>query len=233
VPQERPSRVTLDRESWSCPDRILRCRVPSLSVRAFAELIGLPAYEYARILHEQKYPKQQPQVFRTPFYAPALSAIRNYYRAGNDLTVLAAARQGIGQLKLDTRRDSNMRVLRSFERSRQARRMLQVAANPRRVASVGLVELRLSLDMSAVDKGQSRPVYYNCRTTVLDKDLAHTTLEIAHWVLEENGIVVPTRALEYIDLTGNRVHRIHQRRGKTLKRLRQVTRFIEALWPTI
>jgi hypothetical protein len=202
-------------------------------VRAFAELIGLPAYEYVRILHEQKYPKQQPQIFRTPFYLPALSAIRNYYRAGNDLTVLAAARQGISQLKLDTRRENNMRVLKSFERSRQARRKLQVAANPRRVASVRQVELRLGLDMSAIDKGQPRPVYYNCRTTALDTDLAHTTLELAHWVLEENGIVLPAKALEYVDLTGNRVHHIQQRRGKTIKRLREVARVIDALWPTI
>lgn len=207
--------------------------MPSLSVRAFAELIGLPAYEYARILHEQKYPKQQPQVFRTPFYAPALSAIRNYYRAGNDLTVLSAARQAIGQLKLDTRRESNMRVLRSFERSRQARRMFQVAANPRRVATVKHVELRLGLDMSAIEKGQPRPIYYNCRTTTLDKDLAHTTLDLAHWVLEENGIALLAKALEYVDLTDGRVYHIQKRRTKTLKRLREVARVIEALWPTI
>src|SRR5438874_12773070 len=120
--------------------------MPSLSVRAFAELMGPPAYEYARILHEQKYPKQQPQVFRTPFYLPALSAIRNFYRAENDLTVLAAARQSIGLLKLETRRESNIRVLRSFEHSKQARRRLQVAANPKHVAIVRQVELRLGLD---------------------------------------------------------------------------------------
>ena len=208
--------------------------MPSLSVRAFAELIGLPAYEYARILYEQKYPKQQPQVFRMPFYAPALSAIRNYYRAGNDLTVLAAARQAIGQqVKLDTRRESNIRVLKSFEHSRQARRKLQVTTNPKRVATVRQVELRLGLDMSAIDKGQPRPVYYNCRTTTLDKDLAHTTLDLAHWVLEENRIALPGKALEYVDLIDGRVHHIQKRRSKTIKRLREVARVIEALWPTI
>jgi hypothetical protein len=207
--------------------------VPSLSVRAFAELIGLPAYEYVRILYEQKYPKQQPQIFRTPFYLPALSAIRNYYRAGNDLAVLVAARQGISQLKLDTRRESNMRVLKSFERSRQARRRLQVAANPRRVASIRQVELRLGLDMSALDKGEPRPVYYNCRSAALDDDLAHTTLDLAHWVLEENGIAPPAKALEYVDLADGRVHHIQKRRSTTLKRLREVARVIDALWPTI
>jgi hypothetical protein len=207
--------------------------VPSLSVRAFAELIGLPAYEYARILYGQKFPRQQPQVFRTPFYAPALSAIRTYHRAGNDAGVLAAARQAIGQLKLDTRRENNMRVLRSFERSRQARRKLQVSTNPKRVATVGQVELRLGLDMLALDKGETRPVYYNCRTAALDKDLAHTTLDLAHWVLEENGIALAAKALEYIDLTDGRVYRIQKRRSKTIKRLREVARVIEALWPTI
>ncbi len=207
--------------------------MPTLSVRAFAELIGLPAYEYVRILYEQKYPKQQPQIFRTPFYLPALSAIRNYYRAGNDLAVLVAARQGISQLKLDTRRESNMRVLKSFERSRQARRRLQVVANPRRVACIRQVELRLGLDMSALDKGEPRPVYYNCRSATLDDDLAHTTLDLAHWVLEENGVALPAKALEYVDLTDGRVHHIQKRRSKTLKRLREVARVIDALWPTI
>ena len=208
--------------------------MPSLSVRAFAELIGLPAYEYARILHEQKYPKQQPQVFRTPFYAPALSAIRNYYRSGNDLTVLAAARQAIGQqVRLDTRRESNIRVLSSFEHSRQARRKLHVAANPKRVATIRQVELRLGLDMSAIENGQARPVYYNCRAASLDKDLAHTTLDLAHWLLEENRIALAAKALEYVDLTDGRVYHIQKRRSKTIKRLREVARVIEALWPAI
>ncbi len=147
--------------------------------------------------------------------------------------MLTAARLAIGQLRLDTRRESNLRVLRAFERSRQARRRLQVGANPKRVASVRQVELRLGLDMSAIDKGNARPVYYNCRTEALDSDLAHTTLDLAHWVLEENGILLPANALEYVDLTGGRVHHIHKRRTKTLKRLREVARVIEALWPTI
>ncbi len=44
---------------------------------------------------------------------------------------------------------------------------------------------------------------------------------------------MPVGALEYIDLTANRVVHIHQRRSKTLKRVRQVARVIEALWPAI
>jgi hypothetical protein len=31
-------------------------------------------------LYDQKYPKQHPQSFRTPYYQRALSGIRDYYR---------------------------------------------------------------------------------------------------------------------------------------------------------
>lgn len=48
--------------------------MPSLSVRAMAEMLELPAHAQARILREQKYPKQAPQVFRTPYYQPALTS---------------------------------------------------------------------------------------------------------------------------------------------------------------
>jgi len=44
---------------------------------------------------------------------------------------------------------------------------------------------------------------------------------------------LPVEALEYIDFTANQVVHIHQRRGKTLKRVRQVARVIEVLWPAI
>ena len=39
-----------------------------------AEMLELPAHAQARILREQKYPKQAPQVFRTPYYQPALTS---------------------------------------------------------------------------------------------------------------------------------------------------------------
>lgn len=207
--------------------------MPRLTVRAFAELMSMRAYEYDRILHEQKYPTQQPQMFRTPYYSPALSAIREYYRQGNDRAVLAAARQQIAQLRLDSRRDNNSRVLDAFEHGRQARRALTVLTNPRTSVSVGAVDLRLSLDLFGEERDNPRPIYYNCRTTELDVDVARLTLEIAHWVLERAGIQVPVRTLEYVDLTSNRVHRIGQRRQRTINRMRGAARVIEALWPTV
>jgi hypothetical protein len=46
--------------------------MPELTVRSFAELVHLPAYEQSRILYEQKYPRQAPQTFKSPYYAVAL-----------------------------------------------------------------------------------------------------------------------------------------------------------------
>ena len=40
---------------------------PKLTVKAFAELLRLPAYEQLRILEEHKYPRQAPQSYRTPY----------------------------------------------------------------------------------------------------------------------------------------------------------------------
>ena len=123
--------------------------MPILTVRAMAELLELSMYEQVRILHEQKYPKQQPQTFRIPFYLPALSGIRAYYRDNNDPSALIRARQLITNLGLNTRRVHNFRVLDSFEKSQEFNRKLEVKTNPSIVASVSQVDLKLSLDLRA------------------------------------------------------------------------------------
>ena len=48
---------------------------PRLSVRAAAKFVGLPAVEQMKLLHDQKYPRQTPQVFMQPYYSPAISGI--------------------------------------------------------------------------------------------------------------------------------------------------------------
>lgn len=207
--------------------------MPSLSVRAFAEMLNLPAYEQARILLEQKYPRRQPQTFRIPFYAPALKAIRTYYHSGNDQTVLATARNEIAQLRLVSRREHNTRVLDQFERSDQADRSLQPTRGQRLVAHLGTVALRLAFDLTADEAGQRRYILYNPRTGSIDPGIARTTIEIAHWTLEQNALRVPLRSIEYVDIGTGRSHRTNRRRSGTIRRVRQNAKIIEALWPTI
>lgn len=99
--------------------------IPSLTVRSFAEMLSLPAYAQARILTEQKYPKQAPQVFRTPYYQYAMTGIRSYYKAGNDPAQLALAASKIEALK-EARRDHNLRILNSFKASELSGRKIKL-----------------------------------------------------------------------------------------------------------
>jgi hypothetical protein len=207
--------------------------MPNISVRAMAELLNLPAYEQLRILHEQKYPKSQPQNFRTPFYQPSLTAIRHFYQAGRDATVLVGARHNIQGLGLEARRANNLRVLDRFERSNQFNRNLQPQQNPRITVPLGSVELRLSPDLRASEGGDPRVIYYNCRNASIDPDLARTILEIAHWILEQAGTILETRAIEFIDLNAGRNYRGRSRRPRTLTRMRSNVRLIQTLWPTL
>lgn len=207
--------------------------MPRITVKAAAELLQLPAYEQMRVLIEQKYPRNQPQVFRAPFYAPALNGIRTFYRSGNDALSLAQARTRATKLTLKQRRDSNLRVINSFEQGLQATRRLTPVSQPKVLAQLGSVNLSLSLDLLAHEGGSARHVYYNFRSAPIDPEIARAAIDIAHWVLEESGIEVPIRQIEYVDFSSSRVFRLTQRRVGTIKKLRANARLIEALWPTL
>lgn len=64
----------------------------------------MPALAQMRILAGQKYPKQEPQVFRTPYYQPALQGIKNYYKAGNAISELTTALSKVEAFSLDAKR---------------------------------------------------------------------------------------------------------------------------------
>lgn len=207
---------------------------PRLSVRAMAEMIGLPAYEQVRILHEQKYPRQQPQTFKVPFYRPALGAIREFYRVGNDPAVFATARNRIQQIRHTARRENNLRVMDEFSASRQARRNLTLKPGRRYTAFLGGVELRLQFELVAEDaRGGEKRLFYNFRHVPIERAVARRTLEIASWVLQNSGVQLQFRALEYVDIGARRVIRATGLTQRTLRQLRQNARIIQTLWPTV
>jgi hypothetical protein len=207
--------------------------MPRLSAKAAAELLNLPAYEQLRILTEQKYPKQQPQAFRTPFYQPSLRAIRDFYRGKNNAASLAAARSEINKLAAEPRRRNNHRVLDYFERTPEYVRQLTVRPAKRFDAAVGSVEIKLSPDLLVYEDEKPKVLYYNLRAAAVEQELAKTTVEIAHWIFEENGLRIPIRNIEYVDLVTGRRHRTTSRRSTTLRRLRANAKVIEALWNSI
>lgn len=207
--------------------------MPSLSVKAFAEMLRLPAYEQVRVLHEQKHPKQVPQVFRTPYYQTALSGIRAHYRARNPSALTAAAATARA-LRPASRSHHNLRVHNAFRTSTHASRALAPTTSKRLVVSVGNgVDLCLKFDLVALENSSNRRILFNFRDAPLYPELARTTLEIASWVLGAVGPGLPPQSLEYVDLKTGTTFRGRPVRTRTISMATANVGVIAALWPTI
>lgn len=207
---------------------------PTLNIRSMAQMLHAPLEKKVRVLREQKYPKQVPQVFRTPYYSAALTGIRSFYRAGNETSALATARSKAESITNDARREHNKRILDSFASDAvQYGRKLLVQSNTRLAIVLSNVELRLSADLKALEGKAPRYIYYNLKATALPARLAEDALNLGHWVLEQNGIIVPIQALEFVDLFIGKVHKVRSRSAATEKALRENARVIEELWPTL
>jgi hypothetical protein len=206
---------------------------PRLTVKALAEMLRMPAYEQSRVLYDQKYPKQQPQSFRTPYYQRALSGIRDYYRTGNDVSVLSSAQNDLQNIGNATRRANNLRVLENFIKSSQPKRKLDPLPNKRYAAAIGAVEVRLSPDLQAQEKGELKIIYFNCRVAAITDEIATFTNEIAHWVLAQNELQIALDHIEVIDLVTGKVHRRMKSRPSTIKAIKNNAKIIEALWSTV
>jgi len=205
-----------------------------LTARAFAEMLNLPAYEQERILYEQKYPNQQPQSFKIPYYQPALKGIRSYYKSGNDRVELAAARAEARSLSLAFRAQHNLRVINSFARSSEARRQLLIESQSTVVIQAAAdVEIKLRFDIAALEANNPKRLLYNFRSVAIDEEIAKTSLEVAFWVLDKNGTPIPLRALEYVDLESGDTYRITRTRARTTKLIAANARIISTLWPVI
>lgn len=207
--------------------------MPTLTAKAAAELLQLPGYEQLRILTEQKYPRREPNSYRTPFYRAALAAISSFYRRGNDVAIIAAAKHSTVDLKPRSKRTNNARVLRAFERSTQFERQLTVRPKKDFEADIEGVTVRLAADLLALEDGEPKVFFYNCRSVAIPSELARTTLEIAHWIFEENDSKLPMSAFEYIDFIDQEVHTVARRRKTTITRLRNNAQVIKALWDAV
>lgn len=205
-----------------------------LTVRAFSELLQLPAYAQSRILYEQKYPRRQPQAFKIPYYQTALGGIRDYYRTGRDASALTRARNKASVLSQDARRIHNVRVIDAFEGGAQFNRNLQLLSMPTYIAEpVPGLELRLRFDAEALERNRKARIFYNLRNTELDDRTARATLQIAQWVLEENGQGDSIRSLDYVDFMNGSVHSVSRQSQRTIRLMEANSEIIMAIWPTI
>lgn len=98
---------------------------------------------------------------------------------------------------------------------------------------VGPVEIRLAADLLAYEDGHPLVIYYNCRSAKLDAGVARTALEIGHYVLEENGVVLPLRQIQYVDFMDGQRHSWPRPRKTTVTKLEKNATVIEVLWNSI
>jgi hypothetical protein len=204
---------------------------PRLSVRGAANFVRLPALEQMRLLHDQKYPKQQPQVFKQPYYAPPIKGIRDVLdRGASGLVDARAQMQGI---RVSSRRMHCTRVLESFVQSEHAQRGLKPIPIPKMYAYVRGLELRLSPDLVAKEDGEDRYIYFNAAAKQFDPETARLTMEFAYWLLHENGVDVKPKQVEFIDLFCGLHYSGRAPRKSTLRDLEGNAQLIESLWPSI
>lgn len=204
---------------------------PRLSARSAAKFLRMPALDQVQLLREQKFPKNEPQVFRQPYYAPALNGVRSFLSSGE--AALVDARAQIQRIRVPSRRLHSLRVLEQFVRSEHAQRHLVPTANRRYYAHMGLLELRLSADLFALEGDSERIIFFNANAAKQDSATARMTLDLAHWVLARNGIDLASGQLEFIDLFDGTLYRHRKSRGKTVDLLQENVRLIESLWPTL
>lgn len=208
---------------------------PALTVRAFAEMLELPMYQQLRILSEQKYPRRTPTPYRIPFYQPAIAAIREFYVSGRQRRALQQATNAIqGSTMIDAKKRNNIRVIRSFQRSRQVGRTLVIQPRRRTAVPFHGVSLKYTPDLAGTEGGQDKHLFYNVRQAPLTLEIARTTLELGHWVLSNRGLQVPLSSIEFVDLAARgKVYRINRIRQQTIRRSTQNARAIVHIWQGI
>lgn len=208
--------------------------MPSLSTRSFAEMIDKPAFDQIKILHEQKYPKSSPQMFKIPYYSKALTAIRTFYRNKNSLQALS---QAVNDIQLNVRQVSKrknlLRVIDSFRKNPIAKKKFNVKPRKTLTYSKGGVDIRLTFDLNVVESNQTKFIYFNFRNVPIVQELAKKTIEISHYILEQNGLAISIKDIEFIDLPSGKIFHVKSRRKRTIDQFNSNISIVNTLWNTI
>lgn len=204
---------------------------PRLSDRNLARFMRMSASRQMRFLHDQKYPKGTPQVFMQPYYAKALTGIRDVMKRG--FPGIIDARAKLQSISQETRRNNSLRVLESFIASPHAKRRLTILPAHRYQAHVRSLEIRFSPHIVAMDGDEVRYIYLHEKRMQCDAEEARLTLEFGHWVLTQNGVEAKPHQFELIDLFSGKYFQGQDMRAETLKMLDDMAQYIESQWPTI
>jgi hypothetical protein len=203
---------------------------PRLTVKAIADILRAPKANPSKVLHDQKYPNDDPQRFRTPYYQSVIAGIRRYYDNDNDRRVLTHLRNKLLTIANKSRRDNNIRVLDSFLSSPHADRRFVLSTNSRYSALTNNLGISLSADMQAFEGGVLKIIYVNCKATAVDRETGAIVAELAHWVLEENGISVSPKQIEIMDISTGRSLGATSWRQSTITSLVGRAKTISSIW---
>jgi len=208
--------------------------MPEVTVKAFSELIHTPLYGQLRILNEQKYPRQAPGFFKIQYYRPALSAIRRYFRGGNNQAFLPATAQQItGVGKQEHQRDNNYRAITSFRRGLQKNRSLLVSDSQTWEVTLANIVVRCTPDLHFIEDGHQGVILFDCREQQTEVEIVRTTVELFHHTLASNGVDIQMRRVEYVHLDSDTVHHWNTPRQSTINRANQTAAAIQTLWDSI
>lgn len=93
--------------------------------------------------------------------------------------------------------------------------------------------LRFTADLPGEEDEDEVYLLYNFRNAPVEKAVARATLELAHWVLQRNGIIAPLGFLEYVDLFTRKTYKFLKVRDLTIRRARGNARVVVQRWPTL
>lgn len=207
--------------------------MPSISARAAAEMLKKPAYEQSKILAGQKYPKEGSSPFRAPYYNPAIAGIRKFYKSGRKPQALIEAKAKIEGLSQESKRINNYRVLRQFLESKFSSRWLEIVSCEKFKAAIGDVEIRFHPEIKALEDEVDTYIYLHCTKDPIDLEIARLSLEISHWILEQNGVKVSMSQLKLVDMASKSEISFSRRRKTTIDLLTHNSKIIDAIWQSI
>lgn len=210
--------------------------MPVLTVRSFAEMINLPMYSQYKILHEQKYPKDESNVFKVPFYKPSIDIIKKYFKYNKDKTIIENwIKTEVERIKPQSKSINNKRVVSKFISSPISTRNLTLINRNYSYTAYPLekVELKLHFDIEGSENGQPIFIFINFRGTKIDEQIAKDTLSLTYWILEKNGINCKISQLEYIDLAADIVFRVKKQSISTIKKMNNNALVVKTLWDSI
>jgi hypothetical protein len=210
--------------------------MPGITVKALAEFAERPIADQMRILAEQKRPAAGAAQFKTHYYQPARSAIRQHHGRGNSPAVIPAAILRVqGGAGPDHRRIHNIRAMQAFARNPSvAGRVLITAAPQTYSVSVHGVDVRLHPDLEGVDGASTKYVLFNYSIDPIDDGLARRTLELMYWLLDGAGATVSPGDCEVICLASDTIHTNNRApRITILRNAQENLRAINQLWPII